>query len=852
MSSTTIDFGIDLGTTNSAVASLRGKEPQIIKNNNAQDITPSAVAIRKNARNGDITTYVGVQAKNAYIQNHEVALEFKRDMDKKDRVYPFKKAGVERTPVELSAEILKTLRGDVQRVTGEEIDAVVITVPAVFPQPANEATKRAAELAGFRQVLTIQEPVAAATVYGYQKKITETQYWLVFDFGGGTFDAALLKASKGVFSTQNHRGDNFLGGADIDWAILEQMVIPQLTSDYTLPGFKRGAAKWEYPMRLLKHAIEQAKITLSGQETADLQGPVFVDADGAEVDYTTISLSRADVAKAARPLIDKAVSLCKELLAESKIKPADLAKVILVGGPTQAPYFREILKKYFGDILDYSHDPMTVVAKGAAIFASQKLRETGGGGDPEPAAAGALKIEWLNYNPIGTSENPMVAGKVSSPGVQDFSGYRINFVNRDTGEGSGATGCGADGAFIATLHAREGERNFFAIELQDPQGLRKKTDPTEIHYTVSAPIARPTVINSLGVALADNTVEIAFRKGDALPQKKKHLRQSAGGVFHTTSPIAAGDKNTSMRITVVEGEQKRADLNRAIGEIVIDGAMVQGDVAVGTAVEIYVRMDEDRSLFLTILIPDVDLRIMDKRLSLETVEIDPGELCKKYNSHLERAKDVVRILKSDSATDASDPLLNEVDGWESSKEHKEIEGRLDAAEGRGEGWTVAAAQAEQLIREFMGKVFELEERAELLRLNEMIDVAEKHLMAIGQMLPQHMRVRFQEMIEQGRDLLNAIRKQAAKDLAQTKEAIRDGIEKVKQLIVPVLQFVMAIPHFKYLCDKESEVADVNKAAYRKAMENGMAAINAGGLEALARVNAQMMSLLPKEGGGGVI
>ncbi|MDR2676067.1 MAG: Hsp70 family protein, partial [Opitutaceae bacterium] len=601
MPSTTIDFGIDLGTTNSAIAVLRGQAMQVIKNNFSQDITPSAVSITKNAKSGELTTFVGDRAKNNYHQGRDAVLEFKRDMGA-DKVYSFAKTGVKRTPVELSAEILKALRGDAQRVTGEEIDAVVITVPAVFPQPANDATKRAAELAGFKQALTIQEPVAAAMVYGYQKKITENQYWLVFDFGGGTFDAALIRANRGVFTTQNHRGDNFLGGADIDWAILEQLVIPQLTADYTLPGFKRGAVKWEHPFRLLKYVVEQAKITLSGQEKVDLQGPVFEDADGAEVDYSTITLTRADIARAARPLIDRAVTLCKELLAESKLKPGDLAKVILVGGPTQAPYFRDALKAYFGDIIDFSRNPMTVVAEGAAIFASQKLKSAAAAGK-NPAASGVFKIEWLNYNPIGTSAKPMVSGKLSSPGVRDFGGCRIDFLNKATGERSGETACGADGAFLATLHAKDGERNFFEIELKDAQGLRKKTDPAEIHYTISAPIAKPTVINSLGIALADNTVEIAFKKGETLPQKKRHLRQAEGGVFRTTSPIKAGEKDTRLRVTVVEGEQKRADLNRDIGGIVIDGTMVQGDLDIGTGVEIYLKMDEDRSLFLSVVIP---------------------------------------------------------------------------------------------------------------------------------------------------------------------------------------------------------------------------------------------------------
>jgi len=845
----TIDFGIDLGTTNSAIAMLRGQTTQVIKNNLSQDITPSAVSIRKIQKTGELTLYIGERAKNEYMHGREAVQEFKRDMGT-NKKYIFAKADVERTPVELSAEILKALRGDVQRVTGEVIDAVVITVPAVFPQTANAATLCAAEQAGFKHALTIQEPVAAAMIYGYQKKITENQYWLVFDFGGGTFDAALLKASRGVFVTTNHKGDNFLGGANIDWDILEQIVIPQLTADYSLPGFKLGNKKYEHPLRMLKYAVEQAKITLSGQEKVHLQMvQIFLDEDDAEVDYSTISLSRADIEKIARPSIDKAVALCKELLAESKLKPDDLKKVILVGGPTQAPYFRDILREYFGDIIDFSHNPMTVVAEGAAIFASQRQVPTQVRGDA-PRASDVVGIEWLKYDPVGTSVKPMVSGKLSSQDVKDFNDYRIDFVNKATGERSGATSCAADGAFIATLHAQEGERNFFDIELMDAQGIRKKTDPQNIHYTVSAPIPKPTVINSLGIALADNTVEVAFRKGDTLPQKKKHLRQGAGGVFRTTNVIREGDEKTGLRVAVVEGENRRADLNRAIGEIVIDGTMVKGELNPGTGVEIYLKMDEDRSLFLSVVIPDVEVRVMDRLLLLETNIIDPRELRKKYHEQLKRAKEAVNAMRSagkGAKDEALTKLVDEVSGWQSSEGHREIESKLDAAMGKGEGWSAAVAQADQLIRHFMEKVYELEELAQLPQaikeVEETLQQAEKTLMGFGAALPNEMRIRFQQMIEQAQDSLSLVKKKVNEGFAEARDTIFDELEKVKSDAIQILFIAGAPIFYSQLCDQEPNVRAENRNAYRSAMLSGRAAIERGDFQALIAVNQQMMALL---------
>ena len=211
MERTTIDFGIDLGTTNSAIAVLDGVTTSIIKNNDDADITPSAVQIKKSG-----TVYVGLKAKKA-LENplswNDAFIEFKRRMGS-DYEYEFPASGQRKRPEELSAEILKSLRGDVAQRTGEDVRAAVITIPAMFEQAQCAATKKAGQLAGFEQTALLQEPVAASLAYGFQKEISEKSFWLVFDFGGGTFDAAVMKAEEGDIQVVNHGGDNFLGGAE--------------------------------------------------------------------------------------------------------------------------------------------------------------------------------------------------------------------------------------------------------------------------------------------------------------------------------------------------------------------------------------------------------------------------------------------------------------------------------------------------------------------------------------------------------------------------------------------------------------------------------------------------------------
>jgi len=207
MSRTTIDFGIDLGTTNSAIAVLRGTVTDIIKNNLDNDITPSAVFIDKRGQ-----IQVGQRAKNRQEDQNsgdDVYLEFKRRMGT-DHKYEFKTAGRTMKPEELSAEVLKSLRGDVQQRLGEDVQACAITVPAAFEMRQCDATKRAGELAGFLQCPLLMEPTAAALAYGFQLDVTK-EYWLVYDFGGGTFDACLMKAEDGSINIVNHGGDNYLG-----------------------------------------------------------------------------------------------------------------------------------------------------------------------------------------------------------------------------------------------------------------------------------------------------------------------------------------------------------------------------------------------------------------------------------------------------------------------------------------------------------------------------------------------------------------------------------------------------------------------------------------------------------------
>lgn len=215
-------YGIDLGTTNSAISYFDGHETRIIKNREQSDVTPSVININKS---GGIK--VGIKAKNAMVAHPEDAIyEFKRWMGTSNKVL-FKSSGVEMDAEQLSAEVLKSLLGDVYQNTSENIESAVITVPIEFGQLQCEATIRAGNMAGLKNIYLLQEPIAASIAYGY-KENGSNKVWLVYDFGGGTFDAALISTYNNKLTVVGHPGDNLLGGKDLDNEIIDSIILPKI------------------------------------------------------------------------------------------------------------------------------------------------------------------------------------------------------------------------------------------------------------------------------------------------------------------------------------------------------------------------------------------------------------------------------------------------------------------------------------------------------------------------------------------------------------------------------------------------------------------------------------------------
>jgi molecular chaperone DnaK len=257
-------------------------------------------------------------------------------------------------------------------VQDENISSIVITVPAKFLNPQNEATMQAAKLAGFKHIELLQEPVAAATAYGLGSK-SKDGFWLVFDFGGGTFDAALIKAEEGILAVKDTDGDNWLGGKNLDEAIVDQIIIPNLAENFAIESVLEDSEQKEILRNAVKFYAEETKIQLSFKDSHNILSQLgdlpFEDENGNELEVDVL-VTQKDMENVVAPIFQKAIEITKELLKRNNLKGSDLGALILVGGPTYSPILRRMLKEQITDKVDSSVDPMTVVAKGAALFAS--------------------------------------------------------------------------------------------------------------------------------------------------------------------------------------------------------------------------------------------------------------------------------------------------------------------------------------------------------------------------------------------------------------------------------------------------------------------------------------------------
>ncbi|WP_342267844.1 molecular chaperone DnaK [Candidatus Tisiphia endosymbiont of Empis tessellata] len=368
-------IGIDLGTTNSCIAVMEGKEPRVIANAEGVRTTPSMVGF-----GNDGEKLIGDPAKRQAVTNPQNTLYgikrligrgFSDPMVKKDQdIVPYKivKAanndawvevkGEKYSPSQISAYILQKMKETAENYLGEKVTQAVITVPAYFNDAQRQATKDAGKIAGLEVLRIINEPTAAALAYGFDK--AESKIIAVYDLGGGTFDVSILEIGNGVFEVKSTNGNTFLGGEDFDSRIL----------DYLIDEFKKESGidlrKDPLALQRLKEAAEKAKKELSSVPQTDVNLP-YITADSSGPKHLNIKFTRAKLESLVATLIDDTIEPCKKALKDAGLKASDIQEVVLVGGMTRMPKVIEKVKEFFGREPHRGVNPDEVVALGAAI-----------------------------------------------------------------------------------------------------------------------------------------------------------------------------------------------------------------------------------------------------------------------------------------------------------------------------------------------------------------------------------------------------------------------------------------------------------------------------------------------------
>lgn len=608
-----IDYGIDLGTTNSAISRMENGEPTIKKTDTLKDTMPSCVFINKkkaiqvgdsayNALKRDKLKAMGTwndTDSNAYI-------EFKRTMGT-DKKYPSSNLGKELSSEELSAEVLKTLKSFVK---DENVNSIVITVPAAFKNNQKEATREAAQLAGFNHIELLQEPVAASMAYGLDSN-KKDGFWLVFDFGGGTFDAALLKVEDGIMKVIDTEGDNYLGGKNLDFAIVDEIILPYIQENFVIDSILADDGKKQILRNAMKFYAEETKIQLSFNDAhnilSDLGDIPGEDDEGEEFELD-ITVTQTDLAKAVSPVFQKAIDICTDLLKRNNLQGSSLDSLILVGGPTFSPVLRKMLEEQICKP-DTSVDPMTVVSKGAALYASTvDVSE-----DVREQTRDKSKIQLEIGNESSTVEmEEFVPIKILAEKTEGEIPEKVfaEVTRGDKAWSSGKVEINTIGD-VVEVQLNEGKTNNFDVVLYDDKGNMLECEPSSFSIIQGSKISNPTLPYNVGIELKDRaTGKVAFRTLKGLEKNQSIPATGTRNGLKTQKQIRPGMDSDFIRIPIYEGEHgadgTRAVYNEHVSDIRISGADLYALLPENSDVDLTVKVDRSEKITVTAFFPYLD------------------------------------------------------------------------------------------------------------------------------------------------------------------------------------------------------------------------------------------------------
>lgn len=615
MARTKIDYGIDLGTTNSAISRIENGEATIKKTDTLKDTMPSCVYVNKKK-----AIQVGDSAYNALKRDKlksmkgsgnfesNAFIEFKRTMGS-DKTYYSSNLEKELTSEELSAEVLKTLKSFVK---DENVNSIVITVPAAFKNNQKEATREAAKLAGFDHIELLQEPVAASMAYGLfeSSKDKKDGFWLVFDFGGGTFDAALLKVEEGIMKVIDTEGDNYLGGKNLDFAIVDEIILPYIQENYAIDSILADDSKKQILRNAMKPFAEEIKVKLSFNDTHNLYidaGDFGEDDEGEEFEID-ITVTQTDISNALSPVFQKAIDVSKNLLERNNLKGSSLDSLILVGGPTFSPVLRKMLEAQICKP-DTSADPMTVVSKGAALYAStvnvsEEVRE-------KTRDKTKIQLEIANESSTVETEEFVPIKILADKTVGEIPEKVYAEVTRgDKAWSSGKIEINTIGE-IVEIQLNEGKTNIFDVVLYDDKGNILQSEPSNFSVIQGSKIGSATLAYNFGIDLKDkSTGKIRFKTVKGLEKNQSIPAVGALNDLKTQKQIRPGMDTDEIKIPLYEGEYgsegTRAIYNEHVSTVKITGSDLPSLLPENSSVDLTVNIDRSEKITLKAYFPYLD------------------------------------------------------------------------------------------------------------------------------------------------------------------------------------------------------------------------------------------------------
>ncbi len=629
----TINFAIDLGTTNSLIANYNDGNIKIYNNPlGLKQTLPSCVAFRGSR------TVIGDKALDYLEKDAEnVCMLFKRKMGTQETYFiPSKE--VEVSPMELSSYILKELKNFVTDET--VLDTVVITIPASFDTIQSNATKKAGYLAGFKEVVLLQEPIAACLAYANTSNldISTSQRWIVYDFGGGTFDVALVEVNDRELKVMDNEGDNFLGGADFDNLIVEKILVPYIEEKCNVDNLwkdikaKSSNYKGLY-FELLKKA-EEAKKELSIYEEAEIE--LDIDVNGNNL-FEHIVINREGFEEVIASKVEQTIAFIKKVISQNQLVNSQIERIVLIGGSTYVPLIRKRIKEETGIFVDSSIDPTSAVVEGAAYYAGSKptaiiKEETEEREVPVGADDNAIDSS-LFYEQNTRDMEELITCRVTSDTVVNYRVLRV-----DGGYDSGIKDI-VDAAFSEFVPLLKGKLNRFKIQLLDNgQNVLKTIGSIAINqgsYNVlGQPLPLDICMEIDDMDSSTTRLEKIFAKGSILPLKKK--------IYKTASKTILQDSKANLIINIIEGKSNGLPSSGlSIGFIEIFGKDLEEDLIKGTDIEIELEITESRDLKINVYLQSCDQEFQNV-FSKSERSISINKINMEINSILAEVEDLIK------------------------------------------------------------------------------------------------------------------------------------------------------------------------------------------------------------------